>query len=84
MKSLLRMILLNLASVLLARNLKRIGLYEYAALDLVIFKAEWTRSEDLLVPVELDKQPEVDILGLGLSPPHLPVLVVPHVDRHRF
>ena len=39
---------------------------------------------DWLLPVELDEKPEVDILGLGLSPPHLPVLVVPHVDRHRF
>ena len=39
---------------------------------------------DWLLPVELDEKPEVDILRLGLSPPHLPVLVVPHVDRHRF
>ena len=32
--------------------------------------------------VELDEQPQVDVLGLGLGPPHLPVVVVADVDSH--
>merc|ERR1719370_1254387 len=35
-------------------------------------------------PVELDEKPQVDILGLGLSPPHLPILVVPYINSHDF
>merc|ERR1719221_680183 len=33
-------------------------------------------------PVELDEQPQVDVLGLWLGPPDLPVMLVAHVDRH--
>ena len=35
-------------------------------------------------PVELDQEPQVDVLGLGLGPADLPVLVVPDVDSHGF
>ena len=35
-------------------------------------------------PVELDQEPEVDVLGLGLGPADLPVLVVTDVDSHGF
>ena len=78
MKSLLRMILLNLASVLLAKNLKDMD-------DPSKQKTLREKSaKPLLLPVELDEKPQVDILGLGLSPPHLTILVVPYVNRHDF
>ena len=35
-------------------------------------------------PVELNQEPEVDVLGLRLGPADLPVLVVPDVDSHGF
>ena len=74
------MILLNLASVLLAKNLKDM---DDPSKQKTLREIRKVRKP-LLLPVELDEKPQVDILGLGLSPPHLTILVVPYVNRHDF
>merc|ERR1719239_440693 len=88
-KSLFRMILLNLASVCLT-FLTTLAMDRGGRL---IFDIKKPLQDDLVElsfspsgqkPVKFDEEPQVDILRLRSNPPGLPVLVVTDIDTHLF
>ena len=49
----------------------------------MVSKSFLSSSPFLSGPIEqLDEEPEVNVLGLGLRPPHLPVMLVADVHTH--